>query len=107
MYLHILSDSEKKKLDTYNKIIIWGFPLHTHTHSYIHAMWYKVFKEGFEKETYWFDDSNYPTDFDYNNCLFISEGYADKNIPLDRSSTYFVHVCINPGKFITFVTVVS
>ena len=26
------------------KIIIWGYPLHSHTHSYIHAAFYKAFK---------------------------------------------------------------
>jgi hypothetical protein len=32
--------------------------------------------------------------------LFITEGYADKNIPLNNSSTYFVHICINPKKYL-------
>lgn len=100
MYSHILSDNEKQALDKYNKVIIWGFPLHTHTHSYIHAMWYKVFKTGFEKETYWFYDSTYPNDFDFTNCLFISEGYADKNIPVVESSVYFIHNAIYPEKYI-------
>ena len=48
------------------KIVIWGYPLHTHTHSYIH----NGFKKGFEflgHEVYWFHDDNYPEDFDYNN----------------------------------------
>jgi len=82
------------------KIIIWGFPLHTHTHSYIHAAWYKFFRYlGYE--TYWFDENNYPADFDYKNCLFITEGFADKNIPLEPSSTYFVHICINPKKYLS------
>jgi hypothetical protein len=81
------------------KIIIWGYPLHSHTHSYIHGAWYKTFKSlGYE--TYWFDDTSYPKDFDYSDCLFITEGYADKNIPLNSSSTYFVHICINPKKYL-------
>jgi hypothetical protein len=63
------------------KIIIWGFPLDTHTHSYIHAAWLKTFKFlGYE--AYWFHDANYPENFDYKNCLFISEEYAaEKNTP--------------------------
>jgi hypothetical protein len=86
---------------TLNKVIIWGFPIDTHTHSYIHYCWNKTFKYlGYE--TYWFHDDQYedPITFDYTNCLFITEGYADKNIPLDKSNTYFVHVCINPYKYI-------
>lgn len=81
------------------KIVIWGYPLHTHTHSYIH----NGFKKGFEflgHEVYWFHDENYPEDFDYNNCIFLTEGFADKNIPLKKTSTYFVHVCVNPSKYL-------
>lgn len=81
------------------KIIIWGYPLHSHTHSYIHEAFYKAFKH-LNYETYWFDDNNYPKDFDWNNCLFWTEGFADKNIPLNSTSIYFVHVCPNPAKYI-------
>lgn len=81
------------------KIIIWGYPLHTHTHSYIHASFYKAFKHlGYE--TYWFDDENYPDNFDWNDCVFWTEGYCEKNIPLNKTSTYFVHLGINPEKYI-------
>lgn len=81
------------------KIIIWGYPLHTHTHSYIH----NGFKKGFEHlghEVHWFHDEDYPEDFDYDNCVFLTEGFADKNIPLRKTSTYFVHVCVNPQKYL-------
>lgn len=81
------------------KVIIWGFPLHTHTHSYIHYGWVKGFKHlGYD--TYWFDDKNVPTNFDFNNCLFITEGYAETNIPIVETSTYFVHIARNPEKYI-------
>jgi hypothetical protein len=81
------------------KIVIWGYPLHSHTHSYIHAAFYKAFKH-LEYDVYWFDDNNYPEDFDWNNCLFWTEGFADKNIPLNSTSIYFVHVCPDPAKYI-------
>ena len=81
------------------KIIIWGYPLHSHTHSYVHASWVKAFKFlGYE--TYWFDDANYDKNILYENCLFITEGYADKNIPLHKSNIYFVHVGIKLDKYI-------
>lgn len=83
------------------KIVIWGFPLHTHTHSYIHANFHKVFNYlGYE--TYWFHDNNYPdaSIFDYSNCLFISEEYAAQKIPLIESSTYFIHNSIRPSKYL-------
>jgi hypothetical protein len=83
----------------FNKVIIWGFPLHTHTHSYIHYGWVKGFKHlGYD--TYWFHKDDYLRDFDYSNTLFITEGYADDNIPINDSSIYFVHICINPEKYI-------
>ena len=88
----------------FNKVIIWGFPLHTHTHSYIHCGWVKGFKNlGYE--TYWFHEKDYPNEnnFNYNNTLFITEGYADNNIPINISSIYFVHICINPEKFLNKV----
>ena len=77
-----LNDLEQTELNKYKHIIVWGFPLHTHTHSYIHAMWIKVFKECFNKSVHWFEDNNYPNDFDYNDCIFITEGYCEKNIPI-------------------------
>ena len=83
----------------FKKVIIWGFPLHTHTHSYIHYGWMKGFKH-LRYETYWFHDGDYPKDFDYSNCLFITEGYADNNIPIIESSIYFVHIARNPEKYI-------
>ena len=89
-------------MNTFTKVVIWGFPLHTHTHSYIHYGWQKGFKHlGYD--TYWFDDTNYPQDFDFNNCLFITEGYAEKNIPIVETSIYFVHIAINPEKYLNKV----
>ena len=81
------------------KIIIWGHPLHSHTHSYIHSAFYKAFTHlGYE--TYWFHDEEYPDNFDWNDCVFWTEGFADRNIPLKTTSTYFVHVCPDPAKYI-------
>ena len=85
----------------FNKVIIWGFPLHTHTHSYIHNGWVKAFKH-LKYKTYWFHDKDFPNEnnFDYNNTLFITEGYADDKIPIINTSIYFVHICINPEKYL-------
>lgn len=86
----------------FKKVVIWGFPLHSHTHSYIHGGWVKGFKSlGYE--TYWFHDKGYPIDFDYNDTLFITEGYADNNIPINNTSIYFVHICRNPEKYLNKV----
>jgi hypothetical protein len=99
-YNSFLNDAERAALNKINKVIVWGFPIHTHTHSYIHAMWIKVFKEGFGKDAHWFHDKEFPSDFDYNHCLFITEGYADANIPIVDTSVYFVHNAINPERYL-------
>lgn len=81
------------------KFIIWGYPLYSHTHSYVHNGFYKAFKYlGYE--VYWFNDENFPDDFDWNNCVFWTEGFADKKIPLVSTSIYFVHCCPNPKKYL-------
>lgn len=84
-----------------SKVIIWGYPLHSHTHSYIHYGWHKTFT-ALGYDTYWFHDNQYPDprQFDYTNCLFITEGYADSNIPLHESNVYIVHVARYPMKYI-------
>ena len=86
----------------FSKVIIWGYPLYTHNHSYINYGWYKGFKHlGYN--TFWFNDNEYPTDFDYNDCLFISEGHVDNNIPIINTSIYFIYTAINPQKYISKV----
>lgn len=82
----------------YSKVIIWGHPLYSHTHSYIHEAYYRAFKSmGYD--VYWFHDEDYPEDFDYTNCLFIGEGFADKKIPINDTSCYLIMYCPSPIKY--------
>lgn len=82
----------------YSKVIIWGHPLYSHTHSYVHDAYYRAFKHlGYD--VYWFHDDEYPEDFDYSNCFFIGEGFADKKIPINDSSCYFIMYCPSPIKY--------
>jgi hypothetical protein len=82
----------------YSKVIIWGYPFGSHTQSYVHDAYYKAFKyTGYE--TYWFDDNNFPNNFDFNNCLFIGEGFADNNIPINKTSCYLIMHCPSPMKY--------
>ena len=99
--LAYLSREERSVLDSFKKIILWGFPLDSHTHSYIHACWVRTF-EVLGKEVHWFHDDNFkdPSSFSYENCLFITEGYAETKIPLCASSVYFVHNAIYPQKYL-------
>jgi hypothetical protein len=88
------------EFNKFKQVIIWGFPLHTHTHSYIHGAWFKTFKY-LGINVYWFHDKEFPSDFDYSNSCFITEGYADENIPINETSTYFVHIARNPDKYLS------
>ena len=82
----------------YNKVVIWGYPLYSHTHSYVHYGYHQAFKSlGYD--TYWFHDGEYPEDFDFSNTLFIGEGFADKNLPINDSSAYFIMYCPSPIKY--------
>ena len=71
------------------KVIIWGHPLHSHTHSYIHYAFHKAFSF-LGCETLWTDDPtiSFPTD-----ALVITEGQADHHIPIVKGCQYLLHNC--------------
>lgn len=84
------------------KIIIWGFypenGVLKNTISYVWNSFYNAFKHlGYE--VYWFPNEK-NEDFDFSNCIFIAEAYDDSEIPLNKTSTYFVHCAYNPAKYI-------
>jgi hypothetical protein len=73
----------------FSKIIIYGYPYNSHTHSYIHNGYYKGF-QSLGYETLWTGQSPiYESDFD--NALVLTEGFADGGLPLNKTATYVVH----------------
>jgi hypothetical protein len=78
----------------FDKVVIWAYKLHSHTHSYIHDAFYKAFQHlGYD--TYWFDDNDDVTNFDFNKCLFVTMGGTDNlKMPLIETSYYLLHNCI-------------
>lgn len=81
----------------FDKVVIWGHKLHSHTHSYIHNAFYRAFKHlGYP--TYWFDKNDNVSKFDFSNALFITEGQVDQNIPVHDDCRYILHNC-NPRKY--------
>lgn len=74
-----------------NKVIIWSYKLHSHTHSYIHWAFYRAFKHlGYE--TYWFDDKDNTSNFDFSNSLFITMGATDNHrMPIRQDCYYIIH----------------
>lgn len=83
----------------HKRVIIWGFKLYSHTHSYIHAGYYQAFKNlGYE--VHWLDGKD---NFDpqlFNDALIFTEQWAvmnNPNIPLFNNSTYAVYYLGNKG----------
>lgn len=76
----------------FSKVIIWGHKLYSHTHSFIHYSFYKTFKHmGYN--TFWLDENDDLSNFDFSNSLFLTEGQADKNLPIQDDCFYILHNC--------------
>ena len=84
------------------KIIIWGFypenGVLKNTISYVWNSFYNAFKY-LGHDVYWFPNEKIEN-FDFSDCIFIAEGYDDSEIPLNKTSTYFVHCAYNPAKYV-------
>jgi hypothetical protein len=82
---------------SFNKVVIWGHKMYSHTHSFIHYGFFKAFKSlGYE--VYWLDKNDNISKIDFANSLFITEAQADQNIPLRNDCMYVLHNC-NPDKY--------
>lgn len=79
------------------KVVIWGHPLHSHTHSYIHEGFYRAFQYlGFE--THWLD--NKPVDkADFESTLFLTEGQVSGNMPSRSDCYYVLHNSFVPAEY--------
>ena len=61
------------------KVVIWGHPLGTHTHSYSNQGYYNAFKH-LGHDIHWFPDEKPPEDFDFSNTIFIEKEIKEQNI---------------------------
>ena len=84
------------------RVIIWGFypddGVLKNTISYV----WNSFSDAFLHlgyDVYWFPNVKVDN-FDFSDCIFIAEGHDDSEIPLEKTSTYFVHCAWNPKKYI-------
>lgn len=76
-------------------VVVWGYPLHSHTHSYIHNAFIIAF-DYLKYKWYWIDDKKPFSSYNITlpeKCLYITEGQVDSNIPLNRKSYYVLHNC--------------
>jgi hypothetical protein len=74
----------------FSKVIIWGHPLHSHTHSYIHEAFYRTFMHlGYK--TYWVKSIDELEGIDLHKALFVTEGQVDAEIPKRHDCYYILH----------------
>tara|TARA_Y100000992_G_scaffold291539_1_gene248059 strand:+ start:9104 stop:10078 length:975 start_codon:yes stop_codon:yes gene_type:complete len=84
------------------KVIIWGFKPENgvlkNTISYVWNSFYLAFKY-LDYDVHWFPNEKIDN-FDFSNCIFISEAYDDSEMPLNKTSVYFVHCAYDPSRYI-------
>ncbi len=76
----------------FDKVVLWGHKLHSHTHSYIHWGFKRTF-EYLGYKTYWLDNNDRIDHLDLSKSLFITESQVDQNIPIHNDSFYIIHNC--------------
>ena len=81
-------------IEAFDKVVIWGYKLHTHTHSYVHNAFFRAF-EHMGYKVHWFDDNDQTDGFNFSNSLFITAGNQDKKIPIRDDCDYILHNCNN------------
>jgi hypothetical protein len=75
-----------------DRVIIWKYPLHSHTHSYIHWGFYRAFKHlGYE--THWIEHERQLQGMNLANSLFFVSGGQEQGVPLRDDCYYIVHNC--------------
>lgn len=83
-------------MNKFNKVIVWGHklgdPRLSNTFSFIHDSWIKTFKY-MNYETLWLDNSDDISNINFDNCLFLTEGQVDQNMPVNNTSKYVLHNC--------------
>ena len=73
-----------------NKVVIWGCPPDTHTHSYIHYGFAKAFSD-LDYHVTWYEDSEEYSSEDISDSIVISIYGHCKYLPIDKTSKYFIH----------------
>ena len=58
----------------FERVIIWGHKLHTHTHSYIHYGFYKAFKH-LNYDVYWLDEDDIHSELHLEYNLLNPSGF--------------------------------
>lgn len=76
----------------FDKVVVWGYRIHTHTHNHIHERLVRAFQYlGYP--TYWFCDEDAIGHIDFSNTLFFVTGGQDNGIPIRKDCHYILHHC--------------
>lgn len=82
----------------FKKVILWGYPLHTHTNSYVYEGFMRAYKSlGYD--VLWLTDDDDISDSNFDNCLFFAFSGQMDNMPVINSSKYIFHNA-DPHKYI-------
>jgi hypothetical protein len=73
-----------------NKVIIWGYTHHKHTHSYIHYGFYKAF-QSLGYDVLWVDDSEENSNIDLNDAIVLGVSSETTHMPIKKSAKYLIH----------------
>ena len=85
-----MTDSSGAK-SSFDKVIVWGLPLHSHTHSYIHDCFFKAFQSK-EIETVWIQDTSEKVENSFlDNSLVIVAGMDCKTLGINDKCFYVLH----------------
>jgi hypothetical protein len=77
--------------NSFDKVVIWGLPLHSHTHSYIHDCFFKAF-QSMGMETVWVQDTTEKIENSFlDNSLVIATGMDCKTLSINDSCFYVLH----------------
>jgi hypothetical protein len=86
-----------RRLSRFRRVVIWGHPLHSHTHSYVHEAFARAF-QSLGAETIWTDEAAALADVDLRDTLFLTEGQVCDGMPDDPSCRYVLHN-VEGGRF--------
>jgi hypothetical protein len=79
------------------QVVIWGYKLHSHTHSYIHNAFYRAFQYN-GLPVIWLDETDDISRIDFSKSLFLTEHLVNKQIPCRRDCLYLTHY-VDEGDF--------
>ena len=76
---------------SFDKVVIWGLPLHSHTHSYIHDCFFKAFT-AMGIETKWVENTTEKVENSFlDNSLVIVCGLDCRPLSVNKDAFYVLH----------------